>query len=174
LLCFRQILNEDTAIKHVKTHRSCHRCGKNYAGASAKSCHIAHLKCCKGPRYAICQFCGKKRATLALNEHLKTCQQRLKLDPPKYVCNYCGKQFRNRLDSWQKHTMFCTQQRLKLEPPKYVCNYCGLRFRKSMIAWKKHTVMCTQNPDQIGTLIQTTFKTKTESVVLPEEEILGP
>jgi hypothetical protein len=43
-----------------------------------------------------------------------------------------------------------------------------------MIAWKKHTVMCTQNPDQIGTLIQTTFKTKTESVVLPEEEILGP
>jgi hypothetical protein len=81
LLCFRQSNTRAFASYHIKSHRSCDRCGKHFAGQLSSNTQIKqHLKSCKGVRKTTCHFCG----TLMPNKKLY-----------------------NR--DWKKHTAICIQ-----------------------------------------------------------------
>jgi transcription elongation factor Elf1 len=109
LLCFRRSTSIYFAKMHLKSHYSCDRCGRNFAGAAAKYHFNRHQQSCKGPRNGTCQFCGTLKPMGKLVEHLKTCRK----NPTKYDCNYCGLQFKTKImdhiGDWKKHTAICAQ-----------------------------------------------------------------
>jgi hypothetical protein len=116
LLCFHQSTSRSSAKNHLKSHVSCDRCGRNWAGKHAIYAKQSHQKTCKGPKQTICHFCGtSKHGPRRLNEHVKHCRLRLKLDKPttkakrEYICQFCSKKFVNRSADLKRHLVTCIQ-----------------------------------------------------------------
>jgi hypothetical protein len=77
LLCFYQRPNRKWLVTHVKTHISCEKCGRNWAGKRALGLLKSHFKVCKGPKQTNCHFCGKEyRNSRDIRIHIKHCRHR--------------------------------------------------------------------------------------------------
>jgi hypothetical protein len=75
LLCFHQASTRNFAKKHVKTHRCCDRCGRNWAGKGTIFRLRSHQKTCRGRKQTICQFCGTQtKDPSSLRQHLSYCR----------------------------------------------------------------------------------------------------
>jgi hypothetical protein len=197
LLCFRRKNDQKLAMLHVKTHVSCEKCGKNWAGKLATSLHKSHVSNnCQGPKkirekkYA-CQYCGQnKRRPGVLKDHIKTCQfkkagAQTRFYPDQvtssgkylkkireYICDFCGKIFSNRKANYNRHVETCFS-RPEIEDQSF-CSKCCKKFANP---YRKSIHNCGHNCPNCGTNQKFPYKLRRhlktcQSPVVKQEEIL--
>jgi ribosomal protein L37E len=159
LLCFSQKATQNLAKIHIKSHISCERCGKNWAGRRASISLKSHLKTCQGRKETICQFCGIwKQNPSRLKEHEKYCQNNSNDESKPMIISSDPVQVSSdqvQISSDQVsgasesglNPEDLTDDPLETNFGDFSCDHCGQKFANRSADLKKHLVACIKNPD---------------------------
>jgi hypothetical protein len=109
--CLKIVSSFSKMCLHLKSHRSCYSCGKDFLGSVRLKRHESN--CRKRPKklQLQCQYCAKsfKKSTSNVIRHEKGCRHWQK--PPKRLqCQYCAKPFKS---TWKviRHEKGCRHWR---------------------------------------------------------------
>ncbi|XP_046141150.1 zinc finger protein 12-like isoform X2 [Osmia bicornis bicornis] len=196
-LCQKNFKNQTEMLKHVRrTHRkrySCDmcqkRCGseaaleehqKTHEGASFLQCSICKLKykttlglknhyirkhSTVDPKFT-CDYCGR---CFKLKHDLGIHIDRIHLNPPEYICRFCGRVVKNILNHEATH-----EEEANKDTTRYRCDHCPKEFKLlnglANHLLKKHN---DRQPSMLRTLCEQSFESSKDFYqhVLPKEKI---
>lgn len=98
----------------------------------------------KDTKNILCPNCQKRHNET--EEYLISLIKSHKINNKKYICKYCGREFKNK-NALAQHECRCTSNPNKLTyNKKWICPYCGKEF-DNPTSFGGHKTMCIKNPN---------------------------
>lgn len=98
----------------------------------------------KDTKNILCPNCQKRHNET--EEYLISLINSHKINNEKYICKYCGKEYKNK-NALAQHECRCKSNPNKLTyNKKWICPYCGKEFNNPL-SYAGHKTMCIKNPN---------------------------
>ena len=95
-------------------------------------------------RHILCPNCQKRHNET--EKYLISLINSHKINNEKYICKYCGKEYKNK-NALAQHECRCKSNPNKLKyDKKWICPYCGKEFNNAQ-SYAGHKTMCIKNPN---------------------------